>query len=298
MSSTFRLLQPEDLKDRLSQGLCPLVIDTRPSEIFAKGSLPGSINLLWEDTCCKPQIKVAPVLHTPGYWGNLDEPALEKLAQTIGAFAGNEDEIVVVGSGHKDKGREGRIAWTLAYMGAKRISLLNGSVEPLLQALADNSEDIRPVARPKLQAGQAVQESKFKLVLSENRRIKMPELKNLLQTQAQAINLVDTRSIPEFNGDSYDYQPRKGHIPGAILFPYDDMFSGPEKLSYIGKNQFLSKIGAFSDKPTVSYCEVGVRAALYAVLHEIYQGEIVRVYDGSIMEWGAHNEPVLECGAP
>ncbi|MBX9941797.1 MAG: hypothetical protein K2Y32_21200 [Candidatus Obscuribacterales bacterium] len=290
MSSTFQLLKSEDLKERLSQGLCPLVLDTRPFEIFAKGSLPRAINLLWEDTCCKPQIKVAPVLHTPGYWGNLDEKTLEKLAKTIGAFAGNEDEIVVVGSGHRDKGREGRIAWTLAYMGAERVSLLDGPVETLLGAWEDSSGAI-PVVH------QEVQESKFKLTLNEKRRIKMPELINLLQTQAQAINLVDTRSLPEFNGDSYDYQPRKGHIPGAILFPYDDMFSGPEKLSYISKNQFLSKIAAAADKPTISYCEVGVRAALYAVLHEIYQGEIVRVYDGSIMEWGAHGEPVMECGA-
>jgi len=285
LPSTFHLLKPEDLKERLSQGKVQLVLDTRPVEIFAKGSLPGSLNLLWEDTCCKPQIKVAPVLHTPGYWGNLDEPALEKLAQTIGAFAGNEDEIVVVGSGHRDKGREGRIAWTLAYMGAKKVSLLDGAVEPLL--------DIAHGKHPGKQESKEAPSShhgKFKLALDEKRRIKMPELKNLLQTQAQAINLVDTRSLPEFNGDSYDYQPRKGHIPGAILFPYDDMFSGKEKLSYIEKDQFLSKIAAVADKPTISYCEVGVRAALYAVLHEIYQGQVVRVYDGSIMEWGAHSE--------
>ncbi len=34
----------------------------------------------------------------------------------------------------------------------------------------------------------------------------------------------------------------------------------------------------------VSYCEVGVRASTFSLLHEIYIGEIIPVYDASVME--------------
>jgi 3-mercaptopyruvate sulfurtransferase SseA len=36
----------------------------------------------------------------------------------------------------------------------------------------------------------------------------------------------------------------------------------------------------------VTYCEVGVRAAAVAVLHEALTGREAAAYDGSLMEWG------------
>jgi len=38
----------------------------------------------------------------------------------------------------------------------------------------------------------------------------------------------------------------------------------------------------------VTYCEVGVRASLTALLHEVYTGEVVGVFDGSLIEWALH----------
>lgn len=35
----------------------------------------------------------------------------------------------------------------------------------------------------------------------------------------------------------------------------------------------------------VAYCEVGVRSCVFALLHEIYTGQVVANFDGSVMEW-------------
>jgi 3-mercaptopyruvate sulfurtransferase SseA len=40
----------------------------------------------------------------------------------------------------------------------------------------------------------------------------------------------------------------------------------------------------------VTYCEVGVRASLLALLHEIHAGQVVAVFDGSLMQWSLDPE--------
>lgn len=36
--------------------------------------------------------------------------------------------------------------------------------------------------------------------------------------------------------------------------------------------------------------EVGVRSCVFALLHELYTGQIVTNYDGSLMEWALDEE--------
>ncbi len=111
--------------------------------------------------------------------------------------------------------------------------------------------------------------------------------------------LVDTRTPPEFAGDCYDYLPRKGRLPGALLFPFSDLFDGPHR--YAGRRTYLTRLPAglrsgdggrprqgAAGKGVVAYCEVGVRASLMALLHEAYAGEVVGVFDGSLIEWALH----------
>lgn len=72
---------------------------------------------------------------------------------------------------------------------------------------------------------------------------------------------------------------------------------------------FFSKTGNFIDQQTylqqlpetlsragmpVTYCEVSVRSALFALLHEIYTGRVVANYDGSILEWALDPELPME----
>jgi 3-mercaptopyruvate sulfurtransferase SseA len=46
----------------------------------------------------------------------------------------------------------------------------------------------------------------------------------------------------------------------------------------------------------VAYCEVGVRASLFALLHEAYTGRLVSVFDGSAVEWALNSGLALKTG--
>jgi len=114
--------------------------------------------------------------------------------------------------------------------------------------------------------------------------------------QRRAPTLVDTRTVPAFDGGCYDYLPRKGRLPGAILFPFSALFAGPQR--YVDRAAYQARLPAelqsedaeASPAPCVvgrrlvAYCEVGVRASLMALMHEAYTGDVVEVFDGSLIE--------------
>ncbi|MBU6455140.1 MAG: hypothetical protein KGS72_25445, partial [Cyanobacteria bacterium REEB67] len=127
---------------------------------------------------------------------------------------------------------------------------------------------------------------RFTLNLQKSRRIELDELATSYGNDDDLV-LVDTRTQPEFFGMSFDYQPRVGHIPGAVNVTFDSLYKDLQ--SYVDKNKYNALIpkAVSGAKSIVTYCEVGVRAAATALLHEIYTDQIVRVYDGSIMEWSS-----------
>ncbi|GAC1523924.1 MAG: hypothetical protein NVS2B16_32290 [Chloroflexota bacterium] len=81
------------------------------------------------------------------------------------------------------------------------------------------------------------------------------------------------------------YQPRMGHLPSAVLIPFTDLFAPSGR--YIDQTAYGEHVPTEVQEAShlVAYCEVGVRACTFALLHEIYTGHVVQVYDGSIMEW-------------
>ena len=163
----------------------------------------------------------------------------------------------------------------LAYLGVQDVLILDGGIDGW-QATGGTLGGSSPSRAP----------GRFVLDLQKERRIELDELAGAYGND-EAMVLIDTRSQAEFYGLSYDYQPRVGHIPGAINVTFDSLYKDLQ--NYVDKAKYQSLIpAAVSGANTiVTYCEVGVRAAATAILHEIYMNKIVRVYDGSIMEWSS-----------
>ena len=90
-----------------------VVLDARGSFDFAMAHIPGSKNIHWEDFA---QIRSA-------YPGKLkNKKALYKMARRLARKGLTpESEVVIVGNGVKGKGQEGRLAWTLYYLGVRNI---------------------------------------------------------------------------------------------------------------------------------------------------------------------------------
>ncbi len=106
--------------------------------------------------------------------------------------------------------------------------------------------------------------------------------------------MIDARSPSEYAGHSYDYQPRRGRLPGAVNMPFTDLFD--EAGNYVTKNAYFERLPPqiFNADRRVAYCEVGVRSCLFALLHEIYTGQVVANFDGSAMEWALNRTLPME----
>ncbi len=123
-----------------------------------------------------------------------------------------------------------------------------------------------------------------------------------------AVALIDGRSEPEYNGTTDSERlPRFGHIPGAVLLPWEKTFTdGAAALdgnqSKLRSREELSALfhdaGATGDRQVVTYCTVGFRAShLYFVARLL--GLHPKVYDGSMRDWSPREGfPVVHTGLP
>ena len=237
----------------------------------------------WEEWCDAAPGHAGPVLAQKGYWGVLapaDETALGDRLAALGI--GDGRPIVVYADGPRSRGREGRIAWMLSYFGAADVRLLDGGWSAWVEAGgAVETGDAAPVP------------GSFTVRLQPERRRTLENLYRTMRAGA-APRLIDTRSPAEYAGQIHAYLPRRGHLPGAQLVPFTDLFEADGR--YIQRDRYLAMpLPSVQDKTAlVAYCEVGVRASLFAMLHEAYTGQVVAVYDGSLMEWALHPELPLE----
>lgn len=263
------LITVEELKQPKSDRI---IVDTRLKKQYDAGHIPGAVWLRWEEWCERAPNHVADILKVPGYWGKLADPTQESFVQRLEERGLSSDcEIVVYSAGPRSKGSDGRVAWMLLYLGASNVRLLNGAwPEWLAHGGAVETETKR------------VHRAQFSLDLQHERRALLADCREQIINH-QAL-VIDTRSEPEYDGEIYDYQPRKGSLPRAVLIPFRHLYSIGRK--FVTETEYRAMLPANAgDKPVITYCEVGVRAASVALLHEIYTQKTVQVYDGSVMEW-------------
>lgn len=260
-----------DVKDSGSKFI---VIDSRPEPEYLAGHIPGSVRIAWEEWCEPAPVEAAPIIHEPGYWGTLGNTnSFEQRLEDAGIR--QHDPIVVYADSARSKGREGRVAWMLLYLGATKVYMLDRGFRDWVSSGAAVETGV-PTSK---------KSGDFKITLDERRRAKYDQLFERSDSTPMPL-MIDVRTAAEFHGDCYDYQPVKGKLPNSILFPFADLFEANGM--FINREKYLeiTPPDILKSNSRVSYCEVGVRASTFSLLHEIYTGEIIPVYDGSIMEWG------------
>jgi thiosulfate/3-mercaptopyruvate sulfurtransferase len=283
---TITLVSPDYVQLHIMSDPRYLFLDARPAACYLAGHLPGAIWVGWESWCEAAPVPSDHPLAQAGYWGILnkeDETGfLQNALEQIGVS--NDRPVLVYADGPLSKGREGRIAWMLLYWGLSDVYLLDGGWTAWLkQGGSGDTSTALPL------------HGQFHIHAQEHRRVYLRQLKQDFQRQSMPL-LVDTRSRAEFLGLGNTYQPRMGRLPQAIHLPNTELF---ENTGYfVTKEVYLQRLPEKirSAEYCVAYCEVGVRSCLFALLHEVYTGQIVSNYDGSIMEWALEWSLPMERG--
>jgi thiosulfate/3-mercaptopyruvate sulfurtransferase len=250
------------------------VVDARSQEAFESGHIPGAIWMGWEEWCATAPVDEASVLRRSGYWGALRQSPASWFADRLARIGlSSDDPVLVYADGPLSRGREGRIAWMLLYLGARTVRLLDGGWSAWLEAggEVEHGATERPPGR-------------FPVSFRWGRRRTVDQLGRQWLFGPRPF-LVDTRSELEFTGAGEPYMPRRGHVPGAALVPFTSLFDAGG--GYVDGRSYLEALPSSMREADdlVAYCEVGVRASLFALLHEAYTGRTVSVCDGSLMEW-------------
>lgn len=250
------------------------VIDVRGAIDFLRGHLPGAQRVDWKE-----------LREGWGRTGRLDgdlDRVARRLAE-LGVRSGRP--VLVVGAAREGFGEEGRLAWTLAYLGHPAIRILDGGFAAWREAGRESEAGIGRaqargdfMARPR--AGLRAEVDGVKAALSDGKTV-----------------IVDARTRAEWDGARPYWESRPGHLPGARRVEWRDLIDDRGRLlDKAALERKLAGAGLAPSRPAIVYCTGGVRSAfVWAVLAHLGYAD-VRNYDGSMWEWSRREELPLVVG--
>lgn len=256
------LVETEWLARHLAQPTLRIV-DVRPGHAYHQGHIPQAVHL-------DPEMLVDAQHIEHGRRGSPEVLAL--LLGRLGIGHGTS----VVAYDHQDGLYATRLWWVLTASGHHAVSVLHGG-------WGKWQREQRPVTTAVWQPPLTT----FTVHPPDGSVATRAQVRKAMETSA--VTIVDTRSWFEYRGWRR-YAARGGHIPGAVHVEWtrtlqrDGTFLPPERLKAL-----LLQAGVAPDKPVITYCQVGVRAAHLAFVLTLLGYPQVAVYDGSWAEWG--NDP-------
>jgi thiosulfate/3-mercaptopyruvate sulfurtransferase len=178
------------------------------------------------------------------------------------------------------------LAWTLDYLGHKKVGILNGGWERWISERLPITQEY-----PSLLLGKF-----FGRVIRDT----FAEKKWILdRLTAKNIAIVDGRPPKQYSGEEGE-EIRKGHIPGAKNVFWEMTLEGEEIRVWKKREdleKFFVEFGVTKDKEIVVYSQTGKDAShLYFTLKYVLRFPSVRLYRGSWVEWSADKYMPVKIG--
>jgi thiosulfate/3-mercaptopyruvate sulfurtransferase len=178
------------------------------------------------------------------------------------------------------------IAWTLDYLGHKKVGILNGGWEKWSTERLPTTQEY-PSLIPDRFFGKAVRDT-----LAEKKWV-------LDRLTARNVVIVDARSPRQYSGEDEE-EVRRGHIPGAKNIFWEMALEGDEVRVWKKKEdleKLFAESGVTRDKEIVVYCRTGRESShLYFTLKYVLGFPRVRLYRGSWVEWSADKKLPVKIG--
>ena len=118
--------------------------------------------------------------------------------------------------------------------------------------------------------------------------VKLVTRQSLRDSLLGQVQVLDARTLAEFSGADLRSNPRGGHLPGAKSLPHAGLLSGDGTLKNAEQlRASLQEAGVHLDKPVVTHCDAGGRAALAALAAVAAGHGDVSAYYLSYSDWAA-----------
>jgi thiosulfate/3-mercaptopyruvate sulfurtransferase len=235
---------------------------------YERGHIPNAGNISWHTDLVDPVKR--------------DIASREKFQQLLRAAGVNKDSTVIL-YGDNNNWFAAWGAWVFDVYGVNNVKLLDGGRkkwESESRPLSVKPASVKPGNITVAEANPSL-------------RAYLPDVVSVAKQENATTQLVDIRSVDEFNGKIFapvgvqELSIRAGHIPGAVNVPWgqavaaDGTFKSADELRKV-----YSTVGIDGSKPIITYCRIGERSShTWFALKKIL-GYDVKNYDGSWTEYG------------
>ncbi len=251
------------------------IVDMRSSlSDYLKGHIPGAVYLHFEN------------LQVPDKGVPDQAPDRICLERLLGDNLALSNHMGIVLYSEKSNPNATLLAWTLDFLGHKKVAVLNGGWEKWASERFPITQTY-PSLSPNKFFGKAIRET-----AAEKKWIKD-------RLSAKNVVIVDARHPRQYSGEEGD-EIRRGNIPGAKNIFWETTMEGEEVRVWKRKEdleRLFAESGVTRDKQIVVYCNRGVEAShLYFTLRHVLGFPHVFLYRGSWIEWSADKTLPIKTG--
>jgi thiosulfate/3-mercaptopyruvate sulfurtransferase len=241
-------------------------------EEYEQEHIPGAVYVDWTCDIADPEGDVEAQIASP-----------EQFSEVMGRLGIGNQHLVVAYDAHPASQFATRLWWALNYYGHTRVVVLNGGLpkwqgeqRPVENTLPKYpSATFTPVAQPQLRA------------TAEDVLAFLPR---------HSVSIIDARDSGQYTGKIARGEGRRGHIPGAINIPREELVD-PVTGTFRSNAELQDVFGSVNIAPhqhVVAYCNGGVAATTVLFSLAMLGYPHLTNYDGSWNEWGGRRDLPVE----
>lgn len=248
-----------------------LLVDARGEDAAKAGTVQGAIAVTW-------QLFASVGDGAPGdaMWGTILDT--ERLSAALSQTGISPDrEVILFADAQKGWGADGRILWELVAAGFPNVKMVNGGFDALVAAGVPT-------------ANEAAAFTPAEVAISNIDTTHVVNTDALVADYA-GFKVVDVRAQTEYDGAADYGEAKGGHLPGAVLVPFTDLFREDGTLKSNDEiTAMFEAAGIAKTDKVVTYCTKGIRSAYAQLILEMCGYETTLNYDESYYRWSASQE--------
>ncbi len=276
------------MSDALTTPLLPLVVSTEQLDAHRHSERVVIIDVPTQpERYLHAHIPGAYVLdYTLLFNGQAPTPAAapdDTVIATLLSGLGITTDTHVVAYDDEGGGWASRLLWTLALVGHKHYSLLDGGLHAWLA-------DRRPIeTTPSLPTRAHY--------IIEGRNEDVATNAEALLATPEAFTIWDARAPEEYRGE-LGQSPRLGHMPDAINVDWRLLFDTDNAYRLRPKDELkalLERYGLTPDRQIVAHCQSHHRSSLAWLVGQYLGYPRLSAYPGAWLEWGSRTDTPITC---